>query len=72
MAHALNTTTTATSSLMARLRGVAESARTSWALHREYKRTFNELDSLTDRHLADIGVRRSDIVDLARTHVYGA
>jgi len=71
MAYALNTTF-ASSSFVARLRGAVETARTSWDLHTEYKRTFNELDALTDRDLADIGIRRCDITDLARTHVYGA
>ncbi len=71
MAHALNTTY-ASSSLVARLRGMADNARTSWDLYKEYKRTYGELDSLTDRDLADIGIRRCDIADLARTHVYGA
>ncbi|TNJ40748.1 DUF1127 domain-containing protein [Phaeobacter sp. B1627] len=71
MAHALNTSF-ASSSLVARLRAMADTARASWELHKEYKRTFNELDMLTDRDLADIGIRRCDIADLARTHVYGA
>lgn len=63
MAHVLNTNI-ASSSLFARLRGVAENARTSWALYKEYKRTYDELDALTDRDLADIGIRRCDIADL--------
>ncbi|MCG7624796.1 MULTISPECIES: DUF1127 domain-containing protein [unclassified Epibacterium] len=71
MAHALNSTV-ATPSVVARLRGLAENARTSWDLYKEYKRTYEELDALTDRDLADIGIRRCDIADLARTHVYGA
>ncbi|KUP92176.1 DUF1127 domain-containing protein [Tritonibacter horizontis] len=71
MAHALNTNF-ATSSLVSRLRGMADQTRNSWDLYKEYKRTFNELNALTDRDLADIGVRRCDVDDLARTHVYGA
>ena len=71
MAHALNTTF-ASSSLFARLRDTVTQARTSWALYREYKTTFDELDALSDRELADIGVRRSDITDIARAHIYGA
>ncbi|OIQ30546.1 MAG: hypothetical protein BM562_09355 [Alphaproteobacteria bacterium MedPE-SWcel] len=71
MAHALNTNF-ASSSLVTRLRTMADTARNSWDLYKEYKRTFNELDMLTDRDLADIGIRRCDIADLARTHVYGA
>ncbi len=71
MAHALNTTV-ATSSVVARLRGLADNARSSWDLYKEYKRTYAELDALNDRDLADIGIRRCDIADLARAHVYGA
>lgn len=71
MAHVLNTNI-ASSSFVARLRDAIEQARSSWALYNEYKSTYNELASLTDRDLADIGVRRCDIADLARSHVYGA
>lgn len=71
MAQALNTTFAAPS-IAARLRGFADQARTSWDLYTEYKRTYAELDALNDRDLADIGIRRCDIADLARTHVYGA
>jgi uncharacterized protein YjiS (DUF1127 family) len=31
-----------------------------------YKRTVSELESLTDRDLADLGIARSDIQRLAR------
>lgn len=31
-----------------------------------YRRTVNELSALTERELADIGLTRSDIVDVAR------
>lgn len=36
-----------------------------------FNQTFRELDNLSDRELADIGVRRGDIEDIARAHVYG-
>ena len=42
------------------------------ALHREYTRTYNELNALSDRDLADIGIGRGDIDTLSREHVYGA
>lgn len=58
-------------SLTARIRRTVEGVLEAWALHREYQRTYNELDSLTDHELADIGVRRSDIADIAQQHVYG-
>lgn len=37
---------------------------------RQFRATVAELDSLTDRELADIGMHRSDIRDIAREHVY--
>ena len=36
----------------------------------EYNRTFSELQRLSDRELNDIGIRRCDIVDIAREHAY--
>lgn len=59
-------------SLIARLRAVLATAQENWALHKEYRKTFDELASLTDRDLADIGIARADIATLARVHVYGA
>lgn len=69
MAHVISTAPSL--SLTARIRRAAEGVLHAWALHREYQRTFNELDALSDHELADIGVRRSDIADIARQHVYG-
>lgn len=34
--------------------------------HRRYRRTLNELAGLSSRELDDIGLRRSDIEDVAR------
>lgn len=36
----------------------------------EYNRTYTELQRLTNRELDDIGIRRCDIADIARKHVY--
>lgn len=41
------------------------------ALYRSYRATLEELEMLTDRELADIGMHRSNIRDIAREHVYG-
>jgi uncharacterized protein YjiS (DUF1127 family) len=38
---------------------------------RAYSRAFDELDSLSDRELADIGISRSDIPFIAREGVRG-
>lgn len=37
----------------------------------KFNETFRELNSLSDRELADIGVRRGDIEDIARAHAAG-
>ncbi|MGR3760710.1 DUF1127 domain-containing protein [Roseobacteraceae bacterium NS-SX3] len=70
MAHVISTPNTGVS-LAARIRRFAEGVKTAWDMRAEYKRTFNELNALTNRELADIGVRRCDIADIARIHVYG-
>jgi len=70
MAHVINTAPTGFN-LIARIRGIVESTTNAWALNAEYKRTFAELDNLENRELADIGVRRCDIAEISRIHVYG-
>ena len=70
MAHVINTASTGFN-LIARIRGIVESTTKAWALNAEYKRTYAELDNLDSRELADIGVRRCDIAEISRIHVYG-
>lgn len=41
------------------------------ARHRFYARTLAELRQLTDRELADLGISRMAIVDVAREAAYG-
>lgn len=65
-------TNTAKASLIDRVRAFFATAQDNLDLYKEYKRTYAELDSLSNRDLADIGVRRGDIADLARAHVYGS
>ncbi|WP_127115623.1 DUF1127 domain-containing protein [Shimia sediminis] len=38
--------------------------RVTWAERTAFHRTYNELSNLTDRELADIGLRRSDIAEV--------
>ncbi len=71
MAHVINTTY-AGNSLFARIRTLFQELQDQRALHREYTRTYNELNALSDRDLADIGIGRGDIDTLARELVYGA
>lgn len=41
------------------------------ALYREYRTTVDELSNLSDRELADFGMDRGSIRDIAQEHVYG-
>jgi uncharacterized protein YjiS (DUF1127 family) len=41
------------------------------ALYRKYRNTVEELSNLSDRELADFGMDRGSIRDIAREHVYG-
>ena len=42
------------------------------ALYRQYRATLDELMTLSDRELADIGMHRSNLREIAKAHVYGA
>lgn len=39
--------------------------------YRKYRRVYKELDALSDRELADIGVSRHDIGEIARKAAHG-
>lgn len=52
-------------SVVASLRGILGGWRKDLQRHRAFERTYAELASLTDRELSDIGIGRSQIVDLA-------
>lgn len=43
----------------------------SVANYRQFRTTYRELDALTDRELADLGLSRLSIGDIARQSVYG-
>jgi uncharacterized protein YjiS (DUF1127 family) len=64
MAH-ITTSQERPASIIAGFRGLLEGWRTELARHRVFERTYGELSALTDRDLADIGVSRSQVVDLA-------
>jgi len=40
-------------------------------LRRDYTHTFNELNSLSDRDLNDLGISRGSIADIAEQAAYG-
>jgi uncharacterized protein YjiS (DUF1127 family) len=68
MAYAINLNADAAyveqPSLFARLRQ-------SFADYREYLATYEELNALSDRQLADMGISRLNIREIARAAVYG-
>lgn len=64
MAH-INAQTHRRPSVLAALRGILADWRQALERHRVFERTYAELASLSDRELADIGVSRSQVVDLA-------
>jgi uncharacterized protein YjiS (DUF1127 family) len=45
--------------------------RKAWANRRSYNRTVSELQGLSDRELADLGLHHSQIQTVARESVYG-
>lgn len=70
MAHTLTNTSVQTG-IFSRLSSLFEEAKAARARRRDYARTVTELQRLTDRELADLGLGRSDIVETVRRHVYG-
>jgi uncharacterized protein YjiS (DUF1127 family) len=54
-----------------RLSGLFSGLGLALARRRLYARTLNELRQLTDRELADLGIARMSIVDVAREAAYG-
>ncbi|MGP6090062.1 DUF1127 domain-containing protein [Antarctobacter jejuensis] len=65
MAYALSNTNSAFN-LSANLHAVAEAWKTAGVKRAIFNRTFNELNALGDRELADIGIARNEIRTLAR------
>ena len=55
-----------------RIRSVVADLDGALARRALYRRTVSELQSLSDRELADFGIARSGIRGLARESVYGA
>ena len=63
MAHA--TTQHASHSILAGVRRTLANWREDLERHRRFNRIYAELSSLTDRELADIGITRAQVVDVA-------
>lgn len=66
-----STTHFASITLFDRIRGAYANYKTAQALRTKYNATYHELNKLTDRDLADLGIPRSNIGAIAFEHVYG-
>jgi len=67
MAHAINLNTYAD---FADQPGIFARLRQRFAEYRAYLATYDELNALNDRELADIGLSRLNVRDVAREAVY--
>jgi len=54
-----------------RLAAISKSVQTLMAQRRMFGQTFRELNALTDRELADLGIHRADIRRIAAQAAYG-
>lgn len=70
MAH-VNTTRIARKGFMDRLSVLKDGVLTAWNQRRLYARTVAELNALSDRELADLGIARVSIRDIAHEAAYG-
>jgi uncharacterized protein YjiS (DUF1127 family) len=67
----VNTSRAASLSLADRFPGFLANLKASFARRAVYMQTVRELDALTDRELADLGISRLDVPTLAREAAYG-
>ena len=51
--------------------GLIARLRQAWSDYRQYSSTVAELQLLSDRELADLGIHRSSISEIAHKSVYG-
>lgn len=57
--------------LMARLHGLRDALRTRMAQQARYRQTRDELQALSNRELADLGIHRSEIARIAHEATRG-
>lgn len=67
----VNTTRLARKGFMDRLVVLKDAVLTAVNQHRVYKNTVAELNALTDRELADLGIARASIAEIAHEAAYG-
>lgn len=67
----VNTSRVARKGLMDRLMTLKDTVTTALNQRQLYVRTMSELNALTDRELADLGISRMSIRELAQEAAYG-
>lgn len=67
----VNSTRLAGNGLAHRIAGWVKSIKTAAARRAVYEQTVRELNALTNRELADLGIARLNIQDVARAAAYG-
>lgn len=67
----VNSTRVARNGLADRFSTLTETIRTSLRQRRLYTQAVRELSTLSDRELADLGISRLSIADVAREAAYG-
>lgn len=65
----LNQTTAQHSSFMTRVMSAFDGMATRFRQNRLYRETFNGLNALTDRELADLGLHRSELARVSKDAV---
>lgn len=69
---AIDTSAVARFSIFSRLASYVAELDAAFARYKVFSRTLNELNSLSDRELNDIGLGRGDLKDIARKTAFGA
>jgi uncharacterized protein YjiS (DUF1127 family) len=67
----VNNSRTASAGLADRFAAFVATVKLNAAKRRIYEKTVRELNALTDRELADLGIARVSIDDVARVAAYG-
>ncbi len=67
----VNSSRAASFSLADRISGVIALTKANLARRAVYNQTVRELNALTDRELADLGIARADIYAVSREAAYG-
>lgn len=68
----VNTSRAATFSPADRFSGLLAQVKAAFARRAVFTQTLRELNALSDRELADLGIARADITTIAREAAYGA